>query len=416
MIGHPKTPGGHQESGGPAVLVLSTADWDAPIWTNKQHVAKALAAEFPVWFVEPVGLRRPTLTPADVRRALRRALRLILSSGRSALPRPDGLRVVSPWAIPRARSQMARIWNEQMLRRQVRGWREHPGPKVLWTFTPNTEGLANACDAAVYHCVDLMEFSPGADAAHVQHHEALLAARGTPAIASSQVVLDHLRAVGFSKVELWENVADVERFHAADRPPAERRPGRVVFAGHVTPEKVDFDLLTSVAVDTRFELHIVGPWGLDGTQVDMSELEAAGAILHGVMNPDALAALLGSAQIGLIPYVLNDSTNGVFPLKLYEYLAAGLRVVSTPIPSVVTASTRTPEIVVATPETFLDALGDLVAAPTMQLPVPVRAWSGHSWVDRSVAVREFVHTLVDGVSVTAPRGSRVTSSSPRGSA
>lgn len=44
---------------------------------------------------------------------------------------------------------------------------------------------------------------------------------------------------------------------------------------------------------------------------------------------------LAKMKIGLIPYVKNDVTVGVYPTKLFEYLAANVPVVSTSIPEVV---------------------------------------------------------------------------------
>ncbi len=34
-----------------------------------------------------------------------------------------------------------------------------------------------------------------------------------------------------------------------------------------------------------------------------------------------------------MPYAINDLTRSVFPMKVYEYLAAGLPVVTTPLPA-----------------------------------------------------------------------------------
>ncbi len=39
------------------------------------------------------------------------------------------------------------------------------------------------------------------------------------------------------------------------------------------------------------------------------------------------------ADAGLIPYARNELTNSIFPMKVYEYLAAGLPVVATPLPA-----------------------------------------------------------------------------------
>ena len=60
-------------------VVLSTADWDHPLWTNKQHVAAALAdLGHRVLYVDSLGVRGPRVDRADsgrIWRRLRRGLR-----------------------------------------------------------------------------------------------------------------------------------------------------------------------------------------------------------------------------------------------------------------------------------------------------------------------------------------------------
>lgn len=48
-----------------------------------------------------------------------------------------------------------------------------------------------------------------------------------------------------------------------------------------------------------------------------------------------LSEFLSKMKIGLIPYLINDVTIGVYPTKLFEYLAANVPVVSTPLPEVI---------------------------------------------------------------------------------
>lgn len=52
--------------------------------------------------------------------------------------------------------------------------------------------------------------------------------------------------------------------------------------------------------------------------------------LAGAQQPDALPAWVDKMDIGLIPFVTNEFTRFIYPLKINEYLAAGLPVVSTP--------------------------------------------------------------------------------------
>ena len=47
-----------------------------------------------------------------------------------------------------------------------------------------------------------------------------------------------------------------------------------------------------------------------------------------------LNSYLAKMKLGLIPYIINAHTVGVYPTKLFEYLAAGVPVLSTPLPEV----------------------------------------------------------------------------------
>jgi glycosyltransferase involved in cell wall biosynthesis len=55
-----------------------------------------------------------------------------------------------------------------------------------------------------------------------------------------------------------------------------------------------------------------------------------------LLGPRAYAELpdvLRGADAGLIPYSINELTASIFPMKVYEYLAAGLPVVATTLPA-----------------------------------------------------------------------------------
>ena len=49
----------------------------------------------------------------------------------------------------------------------------------------------------------------------------------------------------------------------------------------------------------------------------------------GPQAPEKLASYLKSFDVGIIPFIKNDFTEGIYPMKINEYLAAGLPVVST---------------------------------------------------------------------------------------
>jgi len=103
----------------------------------------------------------------------------------------------------------------------------------------------------------------------------------------------------------------------------------------LTPTKVDVELLKGIASE-GMELALAGPLSIDGIDSDkeFTELFDLPEVTYlGNLALDDLAREVANSTVGLIPYNINSYTDGVFPMKVYEYLSAGLQVVSTPLPS-----------------------------------------------------------------------------------
>ena len=104
---------------------------------------------------------------------------------------------------------------------------------------------------------------------------------------------------------------------------------RIGFAGGVS-ECCDLALVQAVAeANPQGSVVLVGP-----VSVDLSLLTSPNIHVLGNRPYATLPAYVQAFDVGIIPYVLNDWTRAVDPLKLLEYLAAGIPVVSTPIPEV----------------------------------------------------------------------------------
>jgi glycosyltransferase involved in cell wall biosynthesis len=372
------------------VLLLGTAEWDAPIATNQHYVARELSRAADVTFVESLGLRRPTLRRDDVVRMASRVRRAF--AGQPAVahrPRPERTRVVSPLVVPVHRAP-TRPLNRALLHRATAGWLRSARPRVLWTFTPVTYGLEASADIVVYHCVDLLGTVPGVDSVAVEHGERRLAARSPLAVATSTAVADHLAALGFARVILLPNVADVSVFAAAGRPAAQRRPA-VLFSGNLTGHKLDVALLESVA-SSGIDLVLAGPVAA-GFEEPLRRLESRGARHVGLLSPEQLADLAGTCSVGLIPYALNDYTRGVSPLKCFEYLASGLAVLSTRIPAVEELARDNPHVVTADPGQFRARLTRLLDPVTDEAIADRRASAAtQGWHERGRVLRELLAT------------------------
>jgi hypothetical protein len=379
----------------PHVLILGTAEWNSPIATNQHYVVRELAKMADVTFVESLGLRRPALRRDDVVRMTARAKRAFGAATPTAAgrPKPDRARIVSPLVVPVHRAP-TRALNRTLLRKATADWLTGPRPRVLWAFTPVTYGLEAEADAVIYHCVDLLATFPGVDGHAVNIGERGLSGKVGVAIATSQAVADHLAGQGFQQIRLLPNVADISVFSAASRPLNERLP-QVLFSGNLTASKLDVALLADVAraLRGRGELLLAGPLAAGGGDftAPLRELEACGARYLGILSPQELASVAGTCSVGLIPYVLNDYTYGVSPLKCYEYLASGLSVISTPMPAVTEIALSNPHVSTATAADFVNrVLAQLAPASDSTITSRVTSAAGHSWDERGQTLRELL--------------------------
>jgi glycosyltransferase involved in cell wall biosynthesis len=333
------------------IVCVGFADWATDLQTNQHHLMKRLARENGVLFVESLGLRRPQLAGRDVRRIARRLLR-----GLRGPRHVDGLHVLSPLVLPFHGNALARRLNGWLLPKLVNRAARRLGMRapILWAYVPQAEALLDALrpELVVYHCVDDIAAQPGIDATGFRASEARFAARADLVLASSAGLAERLRTIS-RNVLYTPNVADVELFSSAlDAGPLDAgmarlpRP-RIVFTGAVVTTKLDMDLLVVLARIRRdWSFALVGPVGPGDPRADVSALAAEPNIhLLGSRTYEQLPSVLRAADAGLIPYALNELTSSIFPMKVYEYLAAGLPVVSTPLPSLagVEAVTSAPD-------------------------------------------------------------------------
>jgi glycosyltransferase involved in cell wall biosynthesis len=324
---------------GRSVICIGTADWESSLWTNQQHLMSRLARGNRVVFTESLGLRRPTMAGRDVRRMLRR-----VSTGLRPARNLDGVFIVAPLVLPFHESPLVRRTNVVLLRALVRRAARRAGlhRPILWTYNPHAHALAGSFDESlvVYHCVDDIAAQEGVDEASFAAAEAALGARADLVIVSAPPLVEHMRRRGARNVALLANVADVAHFRAGLERPEPRplagvpRP-RLIFAGALAAKKLDLMLVDELAKRRpEWSIVMVGPVGEGDPRGDLDSLRQAPNIhMMGAQRFSELPAWLGHADVGIIPYAANRYTASVFPMKVYEYLASGLPVISTPLPS-----------------------------------------------------------------------------------
>ncbi|AOI69658.1 glycosyltransferase [Burkholderia ubonensis] len=326
-------------------VLFSTADWDEPYWTNKQHTARVLAQRgWRVLYVESPGLRAPKIASGkDWARIWRRLWSGLRSNFIGPPQREKNIWVLSPMMFPAKHHwPLVRLFNQSLLKLSVsRFARRHRfTDTVVWTYHPfmleTVENLPRG--PLVYHCVDDLAAVPGVDvAAFNRAQEALL--RLSDAVFTTAVALrDHCLAFN-ANTHYFANVVDAQHFgRALDTGPlppdlADIPGPRLVYHGVLSDFKVDFPLILAAA-RSRPDWQ----WVFIGEEREGQRSELVSQLKElpnfhflGYRSYEELPVYLRGMDVGLLPTLLNDYTRSMFPMKFFEYLAAGLPVVSTPL-------------------------------------------------------------------------------------
>jgi len=374
---------------GQDIICISSADWDAPLWTNKQHLMSRLAESNRVLYVESVGLRRPTLAQSDRERIVRRVRHF--AEGPRKVPGKN-LYVLSPLVIPFYQSRSMRRINGALLLSEVRrtAKRLQMDQPILWSYIPNAYALMHHLHEklTVYHCVDDLGSIAGIPSQAVKQMEQRFLTAADAVITTSQALFE-ARKDANPNTYLFTNVADAEHFGKAlrsDIPLAsamKHLPRPVAgYVGALDAYKVNFPFLADVAKSLpEWTFVLVGPIGQGQPSTDLGELKALPNVhLLGWVDYRDIPSYLKGFDVALIPHHLSDYTTSSFPMKLYEYLAAGLPVVSTPLPAIADVDFVT---FADTPQTFAQAI---VAAreenSADQIQTRVVEAKQHTWEDR----------------------------------
>lgn len=321
-------------------LLFSTADWDTPYWTNKQHTAHHLALKgFRVLYIESIGIRAPTFNGQDLCRMWQRLKRGL----RPAKLVEPNVWVMSPLAIPfKQHWPLVRAFNQGWLCARVKVFMlgHSFNMPLVWTYHPFMLSIVNKlnCGPLVYHCVDDLSAVPGVDAEAFNAEERKLVAECNAVFVTSEALKDKCAPFN-SNTHYFSNVVDADHFGQASKngpipKDLEAIPTpRIGYIGALSDFKVDFALMRDVAT-ARPDWH----WVVIGAEREgqhsplVAELRALPNVhFLGDKPYAALPDYLRGIDVGTLPTLVNDYTRSMFPMKYYEYLAAGVPVVSTPL-------------------------------------------------------------------------------------
>jgi teichuronic acid biosynthesis glycosyltransferase TuaH len=105
------------------------------------------------------------------------------------------------------------------------------------------------------------------------------------------------------------------------------------FIGGIKP-KLDFELIQDIAQKKREWLFLfVGPDGTNNHPKFKDLLTESNVLWTGSVAPSEVPKYMNLIDIGIMPYKSSQYNQAVFPLKLFEFLAAGKSVIGIHLPS-----------------------------------------------------------------------------------
>ncbi len=316
------------------ILFASPADWRG-VRGRFQHLASIMAQRNRVLYLDTLGMRPATLRPDDLRRMTGKLGHFIRRKTAAKAATPENLQVASPLVLPLPANRLVRAMNKTLLQRFVRkemAALDFRDP-LVWIAYPHPDWVAILDQLGngpvIYDVVDAWGQFSGLYSDLVASEEKLLR-RADLVFSTAPALCEHAAAYN-PRCFLVPNGVDVERFSTSAPLPADLASipqPRLGFIGNVA-EWVNVDLMVALAqAHPEWHIVIVGPWQRPGTPPSAPNLHWLGTRPYTEV-PNYLAGF----DACLIPFAENELTRAVDPLKLYEYLAAGRPVISTPLPS-----------------------------------------------------------------------------------
>jgi len=300
-----------------------------------QHLFNLISEKRKVLWVNTVGLRVPSISKGyDFKRSLEK----IISWFHPLKKIHGNLYVLSPFMLPFQGNTFVNFINKYSVILNIRLFKKLLGFKdiITWTTVPNISDVAGKLRESliIYNCTDDYSLWPGGNRDLILSQENNLLKKTDFVLASSESLVDHCKKIN-PNTYLYPHAVDLKHFSKSTRDhiPHELKPVPHPIIGFfgLLYEKINFNLIVKIArsyPDTSIVL--IGKQGIDLSYLKNEK----NIVLLGPVQFDELPSYAVHFDVGLMPYVLDDEIKKSAPLKLKEYLALGLPVVSVEVKDV----------------------------------------------------------------------------------
>lgn len=319
-------------------IVCFSHDWTGdPL--SKTHLMRVLSKDNRILWINAIANRMPTTSSKDLSRIYKK-LKSFTEPVREV---EKNIFVLNPLAIPAYGTEAVRRFNEKFLVSQVKRAMRNLNFKtpINMVFNPAAGLLAGKLGESelIYYCVDEYTAFTGASKGLKEIEEELFR-RADLVVVSAEKLYESKKQFNENTFIIRHGV-DFSHFRKAlDEEtivPDEIKdlPKPVIGFHGLLADWVDFELIKRVAEHFKNgSIVLIGKIAVDAER-KIKILDDVPNIHFLGRKPYAeLPAYCKGFDVALNPFTINELTLAANPLKVREYLAAGLEVVSTDIPEV----------------------------------------------------------------------------------
>lgn len=319
-------------------ILCFSHDWTGdPL--SKTHLMRVLSKDNRILWINAIANRMPTTSGKDIKRIFSK-LKRFTEPVKEIEP---NIFVLNPLAIPAYGTEAVRRFNQKFLISQVKkAMRKLRFEKPLnMVFNPAAGLLAGKLgeDELVYYCVDDYTEFTGASKGLKEIEEELFR-KANLVIVSAEKLFDDKRKFN-ANTHIIRHGTDWRHFRTAldekTKIPDEIRdlPKPVIGFHGLLADWVDFELIKKTAEHFKMgSVVLIGKIAVDAEQKIKILNKVENIHFLGRKPYAELPSFCKGFDVSLNPFAINELTLAANPLKVREYLAAGLKVVSTDIPEV----------------------------------------------------------------------------------
>jgi len=305
--------------------------------TSSHHIAKRLAAQHNLLYVEAAGLRMPRFSISDLKKIFSRLQKAF--KPKPTKPAND-FNLLTLFLLPFPSTWWISRFNKKRAIAKITARSEQLGfgPRpIVWCTVPTLAEVIEQLypQAIIYYCVDDFSSLPGVNQNRIVGLDHQLSQQADLIFTPSMPIFERKRKQ-YEHVLLSPHGVDVAHFSQANQPgpiPDELAniSGPVIGFFGLIEYWIDIELICFVARKLPHATCLL----IGRVTVDLKQFDIPDNVLFiGQRAYEQLPDFARRFDVAIIPYVLNDQVFNSNPLKLREYLATGKPVVSVSCPEI----------------------------------------------------------------------------------